>query len=125
MKPKNNILEFEMPQFLGISDIQEKLAFTARIICETMKCVDDLTDLEQLTTEEEESRCEGCENSSFETLSSLEIEKPISMMSDAELAGKISEIYLDKMRQVAETSGKLFVSAARVKIILTPNFSIN
>jgi hypothetical protein len=60
-------------------------------------------------------------NDSFSVLSSSTSfskcdgqKKPITEMSDMEIANEISKIYLTNMKQVACTSGRLLVSAARV-----------
>lgn len=120
MNRKNkSAFEYELPQYIPINNCDD-FELTPRVSFETLKC-DDLdtnrkceNDFDR-SCEAESREISSCDSDSDETLSSEdEIEKPIAMMSDVELSEKIAEIYLSKMRQVATTSGKLFVSAAKV-----------
>lgn len=114
---RNNSKAFqcEMSQYIPI-DGRDTIELTPRIVFETLKYEVDNNkdDFKRLLLDE--NSCDSCD----ETLSSVDdIEKPIFLMSDLELSEKIADIYLSKMRQVAETSGKLLVSAARVRDIFT------
>ena len=59
------------------------------------------------TDSSDESLCGEASNGSKDNL-------PISKMNDMDLSRVISKIYLRNMRQVAETSGALLISAAKV-----------
>lgn len=125
MKAENGNFSYEMCRFFALGENDEKIELTPKITIETLKydyenetaeqkeeeeeeLEDTLTD--EATTEEDTSQSDVSESSC-----SCEVnEKPIPKMSDTELAEKISDIYLQKMRQVADTSGRLMVSAARV-----------
>lgn len=110
-----------MSQYISIGD-KDTIELTPRIVFETLKdeveTVED--DFERLLLNAENPNASSCDSCDVETSSSDDdMEKPIFMMSDSELSEIITEIYLSKMRQVAETSGKLLVSAARVRDFLT------
>lgn len=118
---KSKSFEYEMSQYISIGD-KDTIELTPRIVFETLKdeveTVED--DFERLLLNVENSNASSCDSCDVETSSSDDdMEKPIFMMSDSELSEIITEIYLSKMRQVAETSGKLLVSAARVRDFLT------
>lgn len=120
---KNNSKSFEheISKYISTEE-KDILELTPRIVFETLRDdagtrEDNFEGLVQAAESRNESSCDSCD---VETSSSDDdIEKPIFMMSDLELSEKISEIYLSKMRQVAETSGKLLVSAARVRDLFT------
>lgn len=129
MNRKNkSSFEYEMPQYIPIAGI-DVIEITPRVSYETLKCDEDENssddDFDQLLDAENRDTSSSDDDDSMETLSSDGDgdddvnSKPISMMSEWELSEKIAEIYLYKMRQVANTSGRLFVSAAKVRDIFS------
>ena len=120
-RTNSKLFEYEMPQYISIGD-EDTIELTPRIVFETLKDEVEIIEdnFERLQLNAENPNVSSCNSCDVETSSSDDdMEKPIFMMSDLELSEKITEIYLSKMRQVAETSGKLLVSAARVRDFFT------